>query len=117
VGPFVFLIDEWDAPIRERDEAQAQGYVNLLRAVFKNASFTNEAVAAAYITGIPPIKRHSTQSAISEFREYTMLGPERHAPYVGFTEGEVRALCGATGWTSTRSTAGATATSFRTRRA
>ncbi|MBR3225701.1 MAG: AAA family ATPase [Atopobiaceae bacterium] len=91
--PFVFLIDEWDAPIRERGEEQARRYVDFLRTLFKNAGFTGEAVAAAYITGILPIKRYNTQSAISEFREYTMLSPEGYAPYVGFTEDEVRALC------------------------
>ncbi|MBR3314321.1 MAG: AAA family ATPase [Atopobiaceae bacterium] len=91
--PFVFLIDEWDAPIRERGEEETRRYVDFLRSLFKNASFTSEAVAAAYMTGILPIKRYHTQSAISEFREYTMLSPERYAPYVGFTEDEVRKLC------------------------
>ena len=90
---FIFLIDEWDAPIRERGEEETRRYVDFLRALFKNANFTAEAVAAAYVTGILPIKRYNTQSAISEFREYTMLSPERYAPYVGFTEDEVRMLC------------------------
>ena len=90
---FVFVIDEWDAPIRERDEASTRRYVEFLRSLFKNASFTAEAVAAAYITGILPIKKYNTQSAMSEFREYTMLMPGPYAPYVGFTEGEVRDLC------------------------
>ena len=91
--PFIFLVDEWDAPIRERGEEETRRYVDFLRALFKNTNFTAEAVAAAYMTGILPIKRYNTQSAISEFREYTMLSPERYAPYVGFTEGEVRELC------------------------
>ena len=91
--PFVFLIDEWDAPIRERDGGETRRYVDFLRALFKNGNFTAEAVAAAYMTGILPIKRYNTQSAISEFREYTMLSPERYAPYVGFTEDEVHELC------------------------
>ena len=91
--PFFFIVDEWDAPIRERDERTTREYVDFLRALFKNASFTAEAVAGAYVTGILPIKRYNTQSAISEFREYTMLSPQEYAPYVGFTEHEVRTLC------------------------
>ena len=45
------------------------------------------------MTGILPIKKDGSQSAISDFREYTMLFPWKFAPYVGFTEEEVRVLC------------------------
>ena len=88
---FVFVIDEWDAPFRDasRDEAAQENYVRFLRLLFKNANFTPEAVAAAYITGILPIKRYGTQSAMTDFDEYTMVRPLRFAPYVGFTEDEV----------------------------
>ena len=88
---FVFVIDEWDAPFRDaqQDEDAQRNYVNFLRLLFKNANFTLEAVAAAYITGILPIKRYGTQSAMTDFREYTMVRPLRYAPYVGFTEEEV----------------------------
>lgn len=91
---FVFVIDEWDAPFRDavRDEQAQERYVRFLRLLFKNASFTPEAVAAAYITGILPIKRYGTQSAMTDFDEYTMVRPLRYAPYVGFTEEEVEAL-------------------------
>ena len=91
----VFVIDEWDAPLREAegDGWAKDRWVRFLRMLFKNASFTPEAVAAAYMTGILPIKKYGTQSALSDFREYTMLDPSIYAPYVGFTEQEVRALC------------------------
>ena len=90
---FVFIIDEWDAPVRECGETVSRRYIEFLRSLFKNASFTAEAVAVAYITGILPIKRYNTQSAMSEFNEFTMLAPGEYAPYVGFTEVEVRSLC------------------------
>ena len=92
---FVFVIDEWDAPLREADGnvAAKDQWVKFLRLLFKNASFTFEAVACAYMTGILPIKKYGTQLALSDFREYTMLDPDAYAPYVGFTEGEVRVLC------------------------
>ena len=91
----VFIIDEWDAMIREAkdDEVAQQSYLNLLRGWFKNANFTPKAVAAVYMTGILPIKKDGSQSAISDFREYTMVKPRKYGEYVGFTEKEVKGLC------------------------
>lgn len=92
---FVFVIDEWDAPLREAkgNESTKERWVKFLRLLFKNASFTTRAVACAYMTGILPIKKYGTQSALSDFREYTMLDADAYAPFVGFTESEVRMLC------------------------
>ncbi|MCI8674899.1 MAG: AAA family ATPase [Lachnospiraceae bacterium] len=93
---FVFIIDEWDALIREaKGDVEIQSaYFNLLRGWFKNSNFTPRAVAAAYMTGILPIKKDGSQSAISDFREYTILNPGRFVEFTGFTENEVRSLCG-----------------------
>ena len=92
---FVFIIDEWDAIIREaKDDVSVQKqYLDLLREWFKNIAFTPKAVAAAYMTGILPIKKDGSQSAISDFKEYTMISPGEFAGYVGFTEKEVRDIC------------------------
>jgi hypothetical protein len=91
---FVFIIDEWDALFREakNDEEIQKEYIQLLRGIFKS-SFTDETIAAAYITGILPIKKYGTQSAMTDFREYSMLTPKKLAEYVGFTESEVKSLC------------------------
>lgn len=96
---FVFIIDEWDAMIREakEDETAQTRYLDLLREWFKNSTFTPKAVAAAYMTGILPIKKDGSQSAISDFKEFTMVKPRKFAEFVGFTEAEVRALCLARG--------------------
>ena len=93
--PFVFIIDEWDALIREaKDDERAQSaYLNLLRGWFKDTTFTPKVVAAAYMTGILPIKKDGSQSAISEFDEFSMLDPGEFAEFVGFTENEVISLC------------------------
>ena len=93
--PFVFIIDEWDAMIREaKDEDKAQvAYLNLLRGWFKNINFTPKVVAAAYMTGILPIKKDGSQSAISEFDESSMLDTLEFAEFVGFTEDEVKKRC------------------------
>ena len=92
---FVFIIDEWDALIREakEDAAAQKRYLNLLREWFKSNNFTPQVVAAAYMTGILPIKKDGSQSAISDFREYTILDPDGFAKFTGFTEEEVRKLC------------------------
>ncbi len=89
---FIMIIDEWDAPIRELPEIQ-EAYLKFLRSLFKNSGVTSRVFAAAYMTGILPIKKDGSQSAISDFNEYTMLGPLQFAEYVGFTGEEVVALC------------------------
>ena len=93
--PFVFIIDEWDAMIREaKNDPEAQKrYLNLLRSWFKNSNFTPNVVAAAYMTGILPIKKDGSQSAISDFEEFTMVNPRDFSGYVGFTEDEVHRIC------------------------
>ena len=92
---FVFIIDEWDAIIREakNDTETQKAYLDLLREWFKNGNFTSEAVAAAYMTGILPIKKDKSQSAISDFDEVTVLEPGEFSEYMGFTENEVKELC------------------------
>ena len=92
---FIFIIDEWDAPIREaKNDPEAQKmYLEFLRAWFKNGVFTPKVVAAAYMTGILPIKTDGSQSALSDFDEFTMIHPEEYSEYIGFTEREVEGLC------------------------
>lgn len=92
-GKFIMIIYEWDAPIRELREKIVDDYLRLLRMLFKSSATTAKLFAAVYMTGILPIKKVKTQSALSDFEEYTMLSPGRFAPYVGFTEEEVRELC------------------------
>ncbi|MBR1711265.1 MAG: AAA family ATPase [Clostridia bacterium] len=90
---FIMIIDEWDAPIRELDDHAVDEYLRFLRMLFKSSSTTPKNFAAVYMTGILPIKKIKTQSALSDFEEYTMLAPGDFAEYVGFTEKEVRRLC------------------------
>ena len=91
---FIAIIDEWDAPIRHHygTEKTRTDFLEFLRSLFKS-DITKRVFAAAYMTGILPIKKDGTQSAISEFREYSVLEPYGLAPFVGFTEEEVRAVC------------------------
>jgi hypothetical protein len=91
---FIFIIDEWDALFREakNDTELQKEYVQFLRSLFKS-SLTDKSIEAAYITGILPIKKYGTQSAMTDFIEYSMLSPLQLAEYVGFTEPEVKTLC------------------------
>ncbi len=89
---FIMIIDEWDAPIRERPEGSRE-YLEFLRTLFKSSNTTARIFAAAYMTGILPIKKDGSQSAISDFKEYSMVVPWRFSEYIGFTEQEVYELC------------------------
>ncbi len=92
---FVFVIDECDALFREFKDNQEllSEYILFLRSLFKNKDLTPKTIAAAYMTGILPIKKYGTESALSDFKEYSMTKPQRLAEYVGFTEEEVKSLC------------------------
>ena len=91
---FVIIIDEWDVLIRDEaaNKAVQDEYIDFLRNLFKGVEPT-KFIALAYITGILPIKKYKTQSALNNFDEYTMIGPGLMAPWIGFTEGEVKVLC------------------------
>lgn len=89
---FIMIIDEWDAPIRENPSV-SQEYLHFLRALFKSSGTTARIFAAVYMTGILPIKKDGSQSAISDFKEYPVLDPGPFAKYTGFTEEEVYNLC------------------------
>ena len=72
---------------------QQQTYVELLRGLFKEEQ-SKDFVKLAYITGILPIKKYGSESALNNFYEFTMTNPQMLAQYIGFTEREVSALCG-----------------------
>lgn len=88
---FVIVIDEWDAPLRENKEdvAGIKIYLEWLKRLLKDKSY----VALAYMTGILPIKKYGTFSALNMFDEYSMLEPSMFAQYIGFTDAEVKNLC------------------------
>ncbi len=89
---FIFLIDEWDRLIRDDDAKIQNDYLNLLRALFKSAN-AKQIFALVYMTGILPIIKIETQSALNNFKEYSVVDPRWSAPYYGFTKEEVEVLC------------------------
>ena len=88
---FIILIDEWDCLFREykQDKEAQKKYLDFLRAWLKDKDY----VALAYMTGILPIKKYGSHSALNMFTEYSMTDPGDLAEYFGFTEKEVFALC------------------------
>lgn len=91
---FIIIIDEWDVLVRDEatNTAVQEEYINFLRGLFKGAE-PEKYLALAYLTGILPIKKIKTQSALNNFEEFTMLAPGGLASYFGFTEAEVQGLC------------------------
>ena len=90
---FVVIIDEWDVLIRDAaaNSKVQKEYINFLRGMFKGTEPTRY-IQLAYLTGILPVKKETTQSALNNFDEFTMLSAGNLAPYIGFTEDEVRNL-------------------------
>ena len=90
---FIMIIDEWDAICREFTPGTSamDTYVNWLRRMFKEVNAVN-VFAAVYMTGILPIKKYKTESALNNFQEYSMVEPRRMSPFFGFTKDEVRTL-------------------------
>ena len=89
---FVFIIDEYDLPIRDGKYAkESDDYIAFLVSLFKSEE-TNYTIALAYLTGIMPIIREKVQSKLNNFTEYTMIDADDMAPFMGFTEEEVKDL-------------------------
>ena len=101
---FFFIIDEWDAICREfpgrhgmKGDPESvtptilDEYVMLLRRLFKTQD-SDEVFAGAYLTGILPIKKYNTESALNNFCEYSMIDPAYLAACYGFTKDEVQEL-------------------------
>ena len=74
------------------DMPERADYIEFLRGLFKNSD-ARDYIRLAYLTGILPMIRAKGQSAVNNFKEYTMVKPRDFGSYIGFTEGETLALC------------------------
>lgn len=88
---FIFIIDEWDCIFRKakNNENAQKEYLEFLTGLFKGRIY----VKLAYMTGILPIKKYGTHSALNMFTEFSMADQRQLACYTGFTEKEVKELC------------------------
>ena len=87
---FILIMDEWDLIYRDYrdDNALQEKFIELLRGLFKSKS-GQACFALVYLTGILPIKKYNSQSALNVFKEYNMLRPVPYEKYFGFTEEEI----------------------------
>ncbi|MBQ3801757.1 MAG: AAA family ATPase [Treponema sp.] len=91
---FVIIIDEYDIIVRESsDDEMIAKFRDFLISLFKNDAIA-PAIALAYITGILPIIKDKIQSKLNNFTPYTMVGAGCLSEYIGFTDDEVKVLCG-----------------------
>lgn len=90
-NPFIIIIDEWDCVFREfkEDRIAQERYLDFLRDMLKDKAY----IHLVYMTGILPIKKYGTHSALNMFDEFSMIDAGPLATYVGFTSEEVASLC------------------------
>ncbi len=90
--PFIFIIDEWDCIFRmhKKKKETWTRYLEFLRKLLKDKSY----VALAYMTGILPVKKYGEHSALNMFTEISMTDAREFSEFTGFTETEVKNLCG-----------------------
>ena len=86
---FIFIIDEWDCIFRSTTKEDYEKYLDFLRKLLKDQPY----VDLVYMTGILPIKKYGTHSALNMFDEVSMILPTPYEQFMGFTEEEVRELC------------------------
>ncbi len=91
---FVIILDEWDCVVRNHSDRPdlVHEYLQFLHSLFKSEE-SKHYLALAYITGILPIKKIRDESALNNFREFTMLESDEYTRFFGFTEEEVKELC------------------------
>lgn len=87
---FIFILDEWDAVfhmpyISRQDQTE---YLLFLKNLLKDQIYAE----LAYMTGILPIAKYSSGSALNMFVEYDMALSEKFCEYFGFLDHEVDRL-------------------------
>jgi hypothetical protein len=87
---FIFIFDEWDYIFNNNlFEENQNEFLEFLRNLLKDQPY----VALCYMTGVLPIKKYSSSSALNMFDEYTFLRDRSFGEFFGFTEKEVKTLC------------------------
>ena len=88
---FIFIIDEWDYIFNNNlfSEKDRENFLQFLKDLLKDKPY----VELAYMTGVLPIAKYSSGSALNMFDEYSMTNQRELAEFTGFTEQEVQELC------------------------
>ena len=87
---YIFIFDEWDYIFNNNLFIENQNnFLEFLRNILKDQPY----VSMVYMTGVLPIKKYSSGSALNMFDEYTFLRDRSFGEFFGFTEEEVKKLC------------------------
>jgi len=88
---FIFIIDEWDFIFNNNlfSKEERDKYLLFLKDLLKDRPY----VELCYMTGVIPIAKHSTGSALNMFDECTFLNDIEYYSFYGFTTEEVENLC------------------------
>jgi len=88
---FIFIIDEWDYIFNNNlfTEQDRDKFLLFLKNLLKDKPY----VDLCYMTGVIPIAKYCTGSALNMFREYNFLNDNIYYTYYGFTTEEVEKLC------------------------
>ena len=88
---FIFIMDEWDYIFNRNlfTANEREQFLQFLKDLLKDQPY----VELAYMTGVLPIAKYSSGSALNMFREYNCLNDSKFDRYFGFTEEEVKTLC------------------------
>ena len=87
---FIFIFDEWDYIFNNNlfSESDRKAFLEFLRDLLKDKPY----VELAYMTGVLPIAKYSSGSALNMFLEFNMMNDHIYDKYFGFTNEEVENL-------------------------
>ena len=87
---FIFIFDEWDYIFNNNlfSESDRKAFLEFLRDLLKDKPY----VELAYMTGVLPIAKYSSGSALNMFLEFNMMNDHIYDKYFGFTNEEVESL-------------------------
>ena len=88
---FIFIIDEWDFIFNNNlfSKEDRNNFLYFLKDLLKDRPY----VELCYMTGVIPIAKYSTGSALNMFQEYTFLTDNIYYKYFGFMTEEVEKIC------------------------
>ncbi len=88
---FIFILDEWDYIFNNNlfELKDREKFLDFLKNLLKDKPY----VELAYMTGVLPIAKYSSGSALKMFKEYNILNDRKYHKYFGFTLEETKKLC------------------------
>lgn len=87
--PFVIIIDEWDCVIRNGgNKTLVHSYLQFLHLLFKSEE--SKLFSFGIYHRYSANQKIKDESALNNFREFTMLKSKQLTRYFGFTEDEVK---------------------------